>query len=74
MVPFVSIVQRGQPVFGMFDDLPRKYDWALPLLEYNTTESLLATFEPKVVTPALEKLGEVRRRKALVPQRRSAEQ
>jgi len=73
MVPFVSLVQRGQPVFGMFDDLPRKYDWALPLLEYSSADSLLAAFENKVVAPALEKLGEVRRRKALPPSRRSAE-
>lgn len=73
MVPFVTLVERGQPVFGMFDDLPRKYDWALPLLEYNNAESLLAAFENKVVAPALEKLEEVRRRKALPPPRRSAE-
>jgi uncharacterized protein YjbI with pentapeptide repeats len=73
MVPFVTLVQRGQPVFGMFDDLPRKYDWALPLLEYNSAESLLAAFENKVVAPALEKLEQVRRRKALPPARRSAE-
>jgi uncharacterized protein YjbI with pentapeptide repeats len=73
MVPFVTLVERGQPVFGMFDDLPRKYDWALPLLEYNSAESLLAAFENKVVARALEKLEEVRRRKALPPPRRSAE-
>jgi len=73
MVPFVTLVERGQPVFGMFDDLPRKYDWALPLLEYSSAESLLAAFENKVVAPALEKLAEVRRRKALPPPRRSAE-
>jgi hypothetical protein len=73
MVPFVSVVQRGQPVFGMFDDLPNKYDWALPLLEYNTAESLLAAFDEKVVQPALEKVADVRRRKAQPPRRRSAE-
>lgn len=73
MVPFVTLVERGQPVFGMFDDLPRKYDWALPLLEYNSADNLLAAFEGKVVTPALEKLGEVRRRKALPPARRTVE-
>lgn len=55
MVPFVTIVERGQPVFGMFDDLPRKYNWALPLLEYNSADTLLAAFELKVVNPALEK-------------------
>jgi len=73
MVPFVTLVERGQPVFGMFDDLPRKYDWALPLLEYSSADSLLAAFERKVVAPALDKLAEVRRRKALPPARRSAE-
>jgi uncharacterized protein YjbI with pentapeptide repeats len=73
MVPFVTILQRGQPAFGMFDDLPVKYHWALPLLEYNTGESLLHSFEEKVVGPALEKLQEVRRMKALPVARRSAE-
>jgi hypothetical protein len=47
--------------------------WALPLLEYSSADTLLAAFENKVISPALEKLGEVRRRKALPPQRRSAE-
>src|SRR5262249_31489702 len=60
MVPFATILQRGQPAFGMFDDLPRKYHWALPLVEYNNAETLLATFEKKVIAPALEKLYEVR--------------
>ena len=73
MVPFVTIVERGQPVFGMFDDLPRKYNWALPLLEYNSADTLLAAFEKKVVNPALEKAQEVRLLKAAAPVRRSAE-
>jgi Pentapeptide repeats (8 copies) len=73
MVPFVTILQRGQPAFSMFDDLPRKYHWALPLLEYNTAETLLSTFEQKVITPALEKVDEVRRAKAAPALRRSAE-
>ncbi len=73
MVPFVTIVERGQPVFGMFDDLPRKYSWALPLLEYNNPDTLLSAFEQKVVNPALEKAQEVRIQKAMAPVRRSAE-
>lgn len=73
MVPFVTILQRGQPAFGMFDDLPRKFHWALPLLEYNTGDTLLAAFEQKVVNPALEKAQEVRLQKAAAPVRRSAE-
>lgn len=73
MVPFVTILQRGQPAFGMFDDLPRKYPWALPLLEYNSSDTLLASFEQKVVDLALEKAQEVRLQKAAAPVRRSAE-
>jgi hypothetical protein len=73
MVPFVTILQRGQPAFGMFDDLPRRYHWALPLLEYNSAETLLAAFDSKVVAPAEGKLEEVRRQKALLPAKRSAE-
>ena len=73
MVPFVTIVERGQPVFGMFDDLPRKYNWALPLMEYRNVDTLLAAFEKKIVNPALEKAQEVRLQKAAAPLRRSAE-
>jgi len=73
VVPFVTIAQRGQPRFSMFDDLPAKYHWALPLLEYNTPQSLLAAFKEKVELPALEKLEEVRRLKAMPSPVRSAE-
>jgi hypothetical protein len=73
MVPFVTILQRGHTAFGMFDDLPRKYHWAIPLLEYNSMDTLLTAFESKIVAPALEKLQEVRRQKAVPLQRRSAE-
>jgi uncharacterized protein YjbI with pentapeptide repeats len=73
MVPFVTILQRGQPAWRMFDDLPRKYHWALPLLEYKSPETLMAAFESEVVFPALEKLEEVRRQKALLPVEHSLE-
>ncbi len=72
MVPFVTILQRRHPTFSMFDDLPRKYHWAIPLLEYSSADALLAALERKVIG-ALEKLEEVRRQKALPPPRRSAE-
>jgi len=73
MVPFVTILQRGQPPFVMFNDLHRKYHWALPLHEYKNEKTLLETFETKVIAPAMKKLKEVRRQKALLPSRRSAE-
>lgn len=74
MVPFVTILERGQPAFGMFDDLPRRYHWALPLLEYDTADTLLYGFERRVVSPALRKSAQVRRQKAAPPLRRSAEE
>ena len=40
---------------SMFDDLPRKYHRALPLLEYHSADTLRAAFEQKVINPALEK-------------------
>ena len=49
-VPFVTILQRGQPAFGIFDNLQLKYYWALPTLEYKDAETLLAAFEDKVIT------------------------
>jgi hypothetical protein len=73
MVPFVTILQRGQPTFSMFDDLPRRFNWALPILEYKSTKTLLVGFEKLVVAPALTKLAEVREQKARVIPRRSAE-
>ena len=38
MVPFVTILQGGQPAFGMFDDLPRKYHWHYRC--WNTTATI----------------------------------
>jgi hypothetical protein len=73
MAPFVTILQQGQPAFGMFDDLPHKFHWALPLLEYNSVDTLLAAFEQKVVNPALQKAQQVRLQKAAAPIRRSTE-
>lgn len=57
-------------MFSMFDDLPRKYHWALPLLEYPSAERLLASFEEEVIQPALTKLEQVRYEKAAPPLRR----
>jgi uncharacterized protein YjbI with pentapeptide repeats len=63
-VPFVTMLQQGQPEFGMFRDLPGKYPWALRLLRYDTIEALLKKFESAVVNPALEQSAQLRRRKA----------
>jgi uncharacterized protein YjbI with pentapeptide repeats len=72
MIPFVTIVEKQKNVFGMFGDLPRKYHWVLPLLEYDDFDTLLATFEEDVVSRALKKVAEIRLAKAAETVRRSA--
>ena len=74
MIPFVTILQRGQPPFSMFYDLASKYNWALPLLQYNSPDTLLSTFEQKVVGPGLEKGDQLRREKAATALIRSAKE
>jgi hypothetical protein len=70
-VPFVPIIQSGEPPFSMFDDLPHKYNWVLDVLEYSSQDALLAAFEDKVVNRALAKREELRELKALPARRLS---
>lgn len=71
MIPFVTMVEKDKRVFGMFDDLPKKYHWVLALLEYQDVDTLLATFEENVVSPALTKVAQIRHLKAAETVRRS---
>jgi Pentapeptide repeats (8 copies) len=55
MVPFVPIIQQGEKPFSMFRDLHNKYkQWTLPLLEYDSSESLVATLKKAIIEPALK--------------------
>ena len=55
MIPFVPIIQEGEEPFAMFRDLKQKYgEWVLDVLEYDSTDGLLAALEPAVIAPALE--------------------
>ena len=64
MIPFVPIIQEGEKPFSMFVDLQNKYDWVLPVREYDTKESVLATFDRAIIEPALEKQDELVRRRS----------
>jgi hypothetical protein len=55
MVPLVPVIQEGEEPFSMFVDLQNKYDWVLPVRQYDTKENVLATFDRSIVEPALEK-------------------
>jgi hypothetical protein len=65
MIPFVPIIQEGEEPFSMFRDLKLKYgEWVLDVLEYDSTQGLLAALEPAVVRPALEMSEQLLHKKA----------
>jgi hypothetical protein len=64
MIPFVPILQAGEQPFSMFTTLQNKYHWVLDVLEYDSIEQLIATFDTHVVGPALAKHQELIANKA----------
>src|SRR6202035_1050552 len=52
MIPFVPILQDGEPVFSMFANLQTKYDWVLDRLGYDSPENLIAGLVDAVINPA----------------------
>lgn len=63
-IPFVTILQEGEPPFSMFKDLTA-YDWVLqPVITYSTRQSMVAGLERAVIGPALRKHVELVNRKA----------
>jgi len=63
-IPFVTILQEGEPPFSMFKDLTA-YDWVLqPVITYGTRQSIVAGLEAAVIGPALRKHVELVNRKA----------
>ncbi len=63
-IPFVPIIQEGEKPFSMFKDIQQKFDWVLPLLEYDTESNLIKVLEKAVINPALNKHDELIARKA----------
>ena len=43
-IPFVPVIEEGEPPFSMFMDLVIKYDWVLPPLSYASVEVLTEGF------------------------------
>jgi hypothetical protein len=63
MIPFVPILQEGEPAFAMLSDLQTKYDWALVTRTYNSCQELIEFLDDAVINPALEKRHELEVRK-----------
>jgi uncharacterized protein YjbI with pentapeptide repeats len=64
MIPFVPILQDGEPEFSMFSNLQTKYDWVFGTLGYDSSDNLIANLDDAVINPALEKRHELELRKA----------
>jgi hypothetical protein len=64
MIPFVPILQDGEPGFSMFSNLQTKYDWVFGTLGYDSSENLIANLDDAVINPALGKRHELELRKA----------
>lgn len=63
-IPFVTILQAGEPPFAMFRDLTA-YDWVLqPILTYGSQQAIVDGLEDTIVSRALRKHVELVNRKA----------
>ena len=63
MIPFVPILQDGEPAFSMFLNLQTKYHWVLDVLGYNSSETLVEVLDEAVINPALKKRYELEQEK-----------
>lgn len=63
-IPLVTIIQQNEKPFSMFSDLQSKYDWVLPVIEYDTVDSLIVGFEGAILNRAWSKHQELQLKKA----------
>ena len=55
-IPFVPILEKGNRKYEMFSDI-LEYDWVMkPIIEFDTTESLIDSIPSKIVMPAEKRL------------------
>lgn len=71
-IPFVPILEKGEPPFSMLSDL-LKYPWVLPLLEYRSSTELIKTFKGAIVDEAFNLHKELIMQKAEKMKTRSTE-
>jgi uncharacterized protein YjbI with pentapeptide repeats len=63
MIPFVPILQDGEPAFSMFSNLQTKYHWVLDVLGYNSADTLVEVLDGAVINPALKKRDDLEQEK-----------
>jgi uncharacterized protein YjbI with pentapeptide repeats len=65
MIPMVTIIEKGEKPFSMFQDLWQKHgDWVLEPLTYDSVMQLQRVFQEAIVDPANQRLELIRKRKA----------
>jgi uncharacterized protein YjbI with pentapeptide repeats len=67
-IPFVPIIQEGDPPFAMMVDLQTKYNWVLNTVSYDSQETLMKVLKPLIIDPAMKKRQELRIIKAQEPE------
>ena len=67
-IPFVPIIQEGEPPFAMMVDLQKKYNWVLNTVSYDSQETLMKVLKPLIIDPAMKKRQELRIIKAQEPE------
>ncbi len=60
-LPVVPIILQEQREYGMFEHFKR-YDWVLPIYQYETPEAMLSSILENVIEPAERKVVELRER------------
>jgi hypothetical protein len=63
MIPFVPILQDGEPAFSMFLNVQTKYHWVVDVLGYNSSGTLIEVQDDAVINPALKKRDELEQEK-----------
>jgi hypothetical protein len=54
-IPFVPILEKGKRAYAMFADI-LEHDWVLkPIIEFDTTSSLIRQIPDKIMRPAEER-------------------
>jgi hypothetical protein len=64
-IPVQPLISSGSREFSMFGDLQTDYPWVLPIHHYGTSEELVIDLTERVITPAEQKILELRRGKPI---------
>jgi uncharacterized protein YjbI with pentapeptide repeats len=62
VVPFQTIILRGQCPYPMFEDFRRRYHWVLEPHQYNSEADLISRLGEQVIAPVEAKAKELARR------------